>query len=1124
MKQYIHRLEFLCLFYFLHIQEPGNAQSINEIGNLNEFNQASYNGADYSDITTDSAGNIYIVFRESASFVKTATVRMFNGSQWSLIGNGNFSDGDISDPRIAIDRSGNIYVVYIDDANSNKATVMQYHGGTWSTVGSTGFSQSGVRWPSIAIDRNGIPYVVYQDQGTSSKKATVKKFINGSWSTVGSANFSAGEVRYTDIAIDSNNVPYVVYRDGGNSNRCTVKKFTGGSWNTVGSVGFSSAPVNYTSIAIHNTTPYVIYQDGANNGKATVKKINGNSWSTLGSAGFSSGDVAATSIEIDNSGIVYACYSLTVQSHFGKAEVMRYANNTWSPAGSGDISVIGANAPYITLNKAGNPYIVYSDYSIGGKATVMGLVGGTWTRVGPISGIGRGSASNLSAKIFNNDLYILYADGADSNRITFQKFDGNNWIVLGSRPNPPTEVNLFATFDMDKNGVPYIAYRQTDKNYEPVVKSLNNGSWSSLGDSITSNRVGYTDVSLDSSGVVYIAYTDSLYGYRISVKKYINGTWTLVGSNGLTAGQANNISLLFDKNNVPYIVYQDVPNSFRISVIKYINSNWVNVGSAGFSTADALDPKLTFNQNNVPHVVFRDKYRGYNATLMSFNGTGWDSLGYQGFTSEKVGAMDINFDHYDSLFIFYEDSFKANIKKFSNGTWKNIASDFCAGRFNDASILFDDENNPTVVYANSQAFARKFSSVLPDSNVLYVDSSIAFSGDGFSWLHAYKTIQEALRFAESHSYIDTIRVAKGTYHPDNQRDSAFILVNGTVLEGGYPSGGGIRNVIANPTIMDGNAGSVGKVYHVVLALAVDSTTVLDGFTITNGKADFFMGPKIRDQIVLREAGGGVFIGNRDYFNSGKRCNPTILNCRFINDSASSYGGAVFLWGSDSSYNRPTFYNCFFDGNYSWLGGAIYNDATGNNSPYIIDCIFQNNIATLEGGAIYNTGSNKIAPPLIQNCIIKNNNGGAIFNYFSAPRINNCYFESNHSKGEGGAISYVCTDSFKIYPEILNCVFINNTSDIAGGGGAINIRAETTPIYNNGPTIINPLIFNCIFLNNIADGSGGAILYSGDSLSVIKPLLLNCSFYGNKATIGQSIYGQNSSFINSDTCFINNSII
>jgi hypothetical protein len=97
------------------------------------------------------------------------------------------------------------------------------------------------------------------------------------------------------------------------------------------------------------------------------------------------------------------------------------------------------------------------------------------------------------------------------------------------------------------------------------------------------------------------------------------------------------------------------------------------------------------------------------------------------------------------------------------------------------------------LFASERAEARFASSSGCDSiavlyltvlagNTLYVDSSVASSGNGSNWPSAYKTFQEALGTAQASTCINTILVAKGTYYATGD---GFTLQNGLAIYGGF---------------------------------------------------------------------------------------------------------------------------------------------------------------------------------------------------------------------------------------------------------------------------------------------------------------------------------------------------
>ncbi len=143
----------------------------------------------------------------------------------------------------------------------------------------------------------------------------------------------------------------------------------------------------------------------------------------------------------------------------------------------------------------------------------------------------------------------------------------------------------------------------------------------------------------------------------------------------------------------------------------------------------------------------------------------------------------------------------------------------------------------------------------------------------------------------------------------------------------------------NRTILSGNIGdqenAADNSCHVVLADGVDTTAVLDGFTITGGHANADdLNPSNPENY-----GGGL------YNNSGS---PSVTNCTFSGNTAIRYGGGVF-----SLDGSLTLTNCTFSGNSSLsAGGGAVNE---NGIMTVIRCTFSDNSdATLAGG-LFNFG-------------------------------------------------------------------------------------------------------------------------------------------------------------------------
>ena len=297
------------------------------------------------------------------------------------------------------------------------------------------------------------------------------------------------------------------------------------------------------------------------------------------------------------------------------------------------------------------------------------------------------------------------------------------------------------------------------------------------------------------------------------------------------------------------------------------------------------------------------------------------------------------------------------------------------------------------------------------NNKLYVDSSLAASGDGKTWGTAFKTLSDAFFYARGCSIIDSILVAKGTYYPTGlsagtSRDSAFVNQSPslTVL-GGYPAGGGLRDRTANPTIIDGAIGdgfsATDNSYH--LFVNASGQLIIDGFMMRNayangagnaslggisvpraGGAVLFSNTgkiQLRNNTIMQntanfggavrcEAGarfyatGNVFVQNRSLTGGGGAINhylygggtDTIINNIFVLNKDISPGNSVAGALAMVNGNHFVVNNTFYADSSATTGGAVYMDGTGNYSLYN-NVFYKNKSAT--GSDVHNIGNGAV---------------------------------------------------------------------------------------------------------------------------------------------------------------------
>jgi len=314
-------------------------------------------------------------------------------------------------------------------------------------------------------------------------------------------------------------------------------------------------------------------------------------------------------------------------------------------------------------------------------------------------------------------------------------------------------------------------------------------------------------------------------------------------------------------------------------------------------------------------------------------------------------------------------------------------------------------------------------------SLYYVDRAASGTNDGTSWADAFNYLQDALMLADSG---DEIWVAEGVYKPDEfvlsdrpslGRAETFQLKSGVEVYGGFPSGGGDwedRDPNMYPTILSGDLAGDDQVpadiaklrteatraenaYHVVTAIGVDETAVLDGFVLTGGNANAAEAPHYR--------GGGVYV---------ERGSPTIKHCRFVANTA-TYGGGLYNY----SHGSPIIADCEFTGNAAYVGGALADYGTAR----VNMCTLMGNRAT-NGGAFYGRSST------FSNCIVAANkatgSGGGLWTNAS-PVLTLCTIADNTATTGGGL--YATTTG---KPTLVNSILWGNSA-----GGSLDKTAQIT---------------------------------------------------------------------------------
>ncbi|UCD74139.1 MAG: right-handed parallel beta-helix repeat-containing protein, partial [Phycisphaerales bacterium] len=213
-------------------------------------------------------------------------------------------------------------------------------------------------------------------------------------------------------------------------------------------------------------------------------------------------------------------------------------------------------------------------------------------------------------------------------------------------------------------------------------------------------------------------------------------------------------------------------------------------------------------------------------------------------------------------------------------------------------------------------------------------------------------------------------------------------------------------------------------------------TVLSGFSITH------LSPLASDTgMEISDASPTVtycvFYENVGTYGGGMRIlgssAATISHCTFTRNEATENGGGMRIGG----WSSASITDCIFLDNSSvGRGGAIENNS--NTISTFSGCVFQENDTQISGGAIFNwVNAELIGCTFLMNSALL---GGAVYNAGQgdpAGTVQDCLFDENTAQHQGGALY-----NSSVTLTVVGCDFAGNTcGDV--GGAMLNQNSDLT---------------------------------------------------------------------------------
>lgn len=331
--------------------------------------------ASYLSLALDGSDKPYLAFVDmgrAGGDRNLPHVKAFDGAAWKDLGKPS-DRPPYACCDLGIGPGDMPYLLFADAAQGNRLTLKAFDGSGWSGVGNSTVTDAQTDFTAMGIDGLGIPHVAYNDSATGGR-ASVRKLSGSKWVQVGLPGFSTNPSGPLNIAFTKANQP--ILSSGGNGAVSpAVMAFDGTSWTTAGDVNtilIRAAPGPIPVAVSPANQLFLAFPDRTALYKATVfSSTSGGGWTETGKAGFTDGAVQSMRLRIDPRGIPYVAFA--DENRGGRITVMKFSGGAWVPACRQGFSKGRAGSIDLAFGKSGSVHVAFTDAGEGGKAVVMKL-------------------------------------------------------------------------------------------------------------------------------------------------------------------------------------------------------------------------------------------------------------------------------------------------------------------------------------------------------------------------------------------------------------------------------------------------------------------------------------------------------------------------------------------------------------------------------------------------------------------------------------------------------------------------------------------------------------------------------------------------------------------------------
>ena len=281
-------------------------------------------------------------------------------------------------PKIAIDTSGNMHVVWTDfSSRSAEFLYSHWNGVEWSEPTNTGLLEVWVTHdpsitliPAMVIDASANIHMVWQDFPlTGNHEIFYSRWNSTDWSTPVNISNTAGRSTFPAISVDTSGKLHVIWADlSPGQSELLYNQWDGEHWSkpvTI-STNFGEQDSSVSAIAVDASgNPHVVWTDN-NQGQFEIfySRWNGTGWSNAVNISNNAGESHIPAIAVDASGHPHVIWNDDTHGNYD-IFYSRWDGINWSNAVNISNTDGRSRFPKIASNASGNLHVVWDDDTSG---------------------------------------------------------------------------------------------------------------------------------------------------------------------------------------------------------------------------------------------------------------------------------------------------------------------------------------------------------------------------------------------------------------------------------------------------------------------------------------------------------------------------------------------------------------------------------------------------------------------------------------------------------------------------------------------------------------------------------------------------------------------------------------